>query len=495
MFGFDNDEIEKGRKANDGPIEKGMFGYSAGALNRERRKGPWWLRTFIIGLELSVLLSGLALCFAFWLTTTPQGLRFALARIIGDAPVAIEIDDVYLYPGVKVTDPETWYIVVKNLDVQQTDHLTDGVRVKARWAKLPVPNVFSAWFNQSLSFEDALVIGLDIHKDDDGTVRTPNWMPKKTGLDAIDIRHLQVWDGQFMLDVAGDESDSIVQTIYGDLHDMRYEPGPRLLSGDGEVFAGHFRSGAIEAEHVIAQTVARDGNLVFDATCLAADGDISLHGVIEHLERRPSVTLQVVATNLAIAQLVERASGTTSPVYGRVSGTIDVHAGGVIPRGGAWMEAELQLVGGIIPLRNRVGGFARDLLRLVPWIEINDREQMVLGATTVGLRLERGAAIIHELRSRSPNDRWISIFGVVDENIDMVVRFVPKNNPGTRAGFGFTIEGQPGDLSFGIAGRYELLPEIFADENGDKLSPVERRQRRKHARLERRDADEQQENP
>jgi hypothetical protein len=495
MFGFDNDELEKARQANDGPIDKGMFGYSAGALNRERRRGPWWVRAFIIGLEMSVLLGGLFLCFAFWLTTTPDGIRFALARIIGDAPMAIELEDVYLYPGVQPFDPDTWYIVVKGLDVQQTDHLTDGVRVKARWAKLPLPNVFSAWFNQSLSFEDALVIGLDIHKDDDGIVRTPNWTPKKTGLDAIDVRHLRVWDARFMLDVDGDASDSVVQTIYGDLHDMRYEPGPRLLSGDGELFAHHFRSGAIEADHVIAQTVAHDGNLVFDATCLAADGDISLHGVIEHLERRPSVSLQVVASNLAIAQLVESASGTSSPVYGRVSGTIDVRAGGDIPRGGAWMEAQLQLVGGIIPLQNHVGGFARDLLRLVPWTEINDREQMVLGPTTVSLRLERGAAIIHELRSHSPNDRWISIHGVVDTQIDMVVRFVPKNNPETRAGFGFTIEGMPGELKFGIAGRHELLPEIFANENGEKLSGEQRRERRRAARRERREAGDQHEEP
>lgn len=495
MFGFDNDDLEKGRQANDGPIEQGMFGYTAGALNRERRKGPWWVRAFIIGVEVSALLTGLAVCFAFWLTTTPEGIRFALARIIGDAPIAIELEDVYLSPGMVPTDPDTWYIVVQDLDVQQTDHLTDGVRVKARWAKLPLPNVLAAWFNQSLTFEDALVIGLDIHKDDDGVVRTPNWTPKKTGLDAIDIRHLLVWDGQFMLDVDGDESDSVVQTIYGDLHDMRYEPGPRLLSGDGELFARSFRSGAIEARHVIAQTVAHDGNLVFDATCLAADGDISLHGVIGHLERRPAVALQVVANNLAIAQLVERSSGTASPVYGRVSGTIDVHAGGEIPRGGAWMEAQLQLAGGIIPLRNRVGGFARDLLRLVPWTEINDREQMVLGRTTVSLRLERGAAIIHELRSRSPNDRWISIHGVVDDSIDMVVRFVPKNAPETRAGFGFTIQGAPGNLSFGIARRHELLPEIFATDNGEKLTREERHDRRRAARLDRRDASQREDRP
>ena len=487
MFGYDEDTLEKARQANEGPIDRDMFGYSASSLNRMKRRGPWWLRAFVIGLEVSVGLAGLFVCFSYWLTTTPEGMRLALTRIIGDAPIAIEVDDVYVHPGTRLLDPQTWNIVVKGLDVQQTDHIGDGVRVQARYAVLPLPNVFSAWFNQRLLFEEALVIGLDITKQEDGIPGNPNWEPKKSALTAIDIEHLKLWDGSFHLDDAGGEaSDSRVWLIYGELDEMRYEPGPRLLSGSGSLFAKHFRSGAIEVEHVVADAVAKDGNLVFDASTFTADGAVDIHGTVGHLERRPEVALQVTANNLRIAEMVQRASGTASPVYGRVSGTIEVRSGGDIPRGGAWMEAELRLDHGMIPLEGRINGFLRDLLRLAPWTEINDQEQMVLGDTGVRLRLERGAAIIHELRHQTQNGRYITMHGMVDQEIDLVVRFEPRNNPDTRAGFGFTIGGEPGALRFALARRHELLPSVFADEDGEKLSRQERRQRRREMRQLRR---------
>lgn len=489
MFGYDDDELEDARQKAEGPIDRGMFGFSARALNRQKNKGSWWLRAFIVGVELSVLVVGLSLCFMFWLTTTTDGIRFALERIIGDAPVAIEVDEVRLHPDADFWNTQSWSIVVKNLDIQQTDKPGDNVRVQVRYAVLPLPNVFGAWYQRRLVFEEALVIGLDILKNDNGQPKTPTWEPKKTALGSIAIKKLYLWDGSFRLDApGGDGPDTTSTLIYGDLNDMRYEPGPRLLSGDGTLFAKRFTSGAIEVGHIVADAVAKDGNLVFDATSLAADGEIDLHGTLAHLERRPAVALDVTGRNLSIAQLVEGASGTASPVYGRVSGTIEVRSGGEIPRGAAWMEAQLTLTNGHVPLTSHVGGFVRDLLRLAPWTEINDQEQMVLGQTRVSLRLERGAAIIHELRSLAANDKWIEIHGVVDQQIDLVVRFVPDRNPESRAGFGFTIAGAPGDLKIGLAGRHELLPSVYADDNGDKLSREERRERRRAARTARREA-------
>ena len=38
MFGFDEDTLEKARQADEGPIDRDMFGYSAKSLNRVKRR-------------------------------------------------------------------------------------------------------------------------------------------------------------------------------------------------------------------------------------------------------------------------------------------------------------------------------------------------------------------------------------------------------------------------------------------------------------------------
>lgn len=486
MFGYDEDALQKARRANSGPIEHGMFGYSAREMRQVTDRRSRILRALVLLIELVVLMAGLFCCFAYWLTTTPDGLRLALRRIVGDAPVAITFDDVYVHPGSTITDPATWKVMVQGLHVQQLDHPTDGVTVTARWAIVPVPNLFSAWFNQDLFFENALAIGLEVVKADDGIPREPNWLPKKTALNAITVQHLSLWDGSFVRDTGRADSGTNVAHIYGQLDNMRYEPGPRLLSGGGELFARHFRDGGIVVDHLVASATASEGDLVFDATGRSCGGSLEIHGTIAHLERRAAVRIDVRARGLDLNQMVRSATDNDSPVYGRVSGTVEVASGGEIPRGGAWMEAQLTLDGGIIPLEDRVGGFARDLLRLVPWIEMNDRDEIELGPTHVALRLERGTAIIHELRHQTPTGRWISMTGDISQDIQAVVRFEPRNNPDTRPGFGFVIEGAPGDLHFHIARRHELLPSVFADEHGERLSREERRIRRRELRHERR---------
>lgn len=461
-----------------------MFGFTEAELDRVRdRRGRVW-RVAALTVELWIGLVGLGALGLAWLFTTPEGLRLVLERLVGDAPVRITFGDVGWHPTTRWSEPDTWRLVLREVVVDPAD--PEATDVRMGWLVIGMPDAVRAWASRELHFERAEVFGLRVHQHRQRP--GPGWEPRRTALSEVRVHDLRVFDASFVADPDPPLLGSRVDQIYGHLANVSYAPGERLLSGEAALTAPRFQAGAIALTRVAATARAADGDLALEGTFAVSGGTGSLRGTIAHLQRRGAVRLDVSLRGVRVEQMVEAASGTAAPVTGRVDGTLAVHAGGEIPRGGAWMDGELSLSEGRVLLGPGVTGFTRDLIRIAPWVELDSENRVILGETTGRMRLDRGAAVIHELRYQATR-RLVTVRGRVDgDGVDLVVRMVPESYAHLRAGFGVVLSGAPPNLRVRLAHRDELLPERFAEEDAEKAAERDaRRDAREERRAERRE--------
>lgn len=435
-----------------------MFGYDDAELERLRNRSP--TRRWLVALELMLLATVSLFALTLWLFSTETGLRQLTNRIVGDAPFTVAFDDVAILLGPQPVDPRQWRIIVTDLHITNHDPMKPEIHIKRAVAGMP--DLMRAWATQELALDKLLIIGLDIQAKQQRPSKA--WVPRKTALKRVTAQHVVVWDAHYFAPTDAPLLEAEVKRIYGELFDVVYEPGSRDLDGRGSLSADSFRTGSLVLNDLRLKTItAEDSNVYFrDAKYRYGGGHGSLNADILDIFKRSTVTINFTLEGARAEQMVTTSTGGASPVYGNINATMEMHTGGDLPRGGAWYEGAVHITEGEVSLGKEVGEFTRDLIRLAPWLELDETGRVQLAEMNGRMRFTRGVTTIHELVYVGQR-RDLHLWGVADATeLELTLRAPNAKHP-ERAGVGVVLYGPFNNLHARFATREELLRQGAAE--------------------------------
>lgn len=433
-----------------------MFGYDDRQLERIRRWGlvswPWIL--------FELLLGGLGVAFILLLhaLNDPALLQERLDAAFEPTPFRVTVGDVAILPEGSLFDPTTWRVVLSDFHFQPRDPKKTEFRVERFVASFPSIPRFA---ERALWFEEADVYGLTIqaHQQRPAEPRTP----KRGAIDSLGAGLVRLHGGSFEAPKDPPLGRAAMSGIRATLQDVTYVLVTKELTASGRLEAREFVSGAITLDGVTlsdVKSVASD--LTFDGTARLAGRDAHIHGDILHFHERGAITIRVTLSGMRLERLVALATDQRSPVIGNLDLDFVVHSGGDVPRGGAWMEGGVRITDGRVILPPDTKAVVLDLIRIAPYLKLGQNNQVILGDMDGSLRLDRRSVTIRELHYQAQK-RSLEIRGHIDmaEDMEVIVRLVPLNDPDERAGIGLVLWGPPTQPKFRLATRKELLPEAY----------------------------------
>lgn len=447
------------------------------AENAPARRGPArrWLTVLIVGLELIFGAVWLGAVAVVWAVTTPEILQQIVDRATEQAKFDVRLQDVEVLPTSRLLAPWTWKLAV--IDLRIEPHQDHAPVITVGRAHLGMPYLSTLVSEHRVQLRTARIIGLRIEARQQQP--GPDWEAKQPALEAVGADLVEVWGASWWAPEDPPLKEGHAEAIFGELHDVVYELGPRLLSASGRLRVRRFRSGSLEVEHIVLPAVnVKDSTLGLDGRFAFAGARGRIRGEIRDFTRRASSRLEVELTGAQLADAVERATGHTSPLTGKLDAYLIVHSGGEIPRGHGWMEGSARLTDGRIPLGEEIKPFIKDLIRLAPYLTLNDRDEVQLGDMNGKMQVRRGAIILRELLYEAPR-RHIQFRGeIVGPDKNLVIRFMPARDPDERAGFGVVLAGRE-KLKFRIAGKHDLLPSVYPPDDADEVVAEAGRKRRR----------------
>ncbi len=395
----------------------------------------------IVALEaLGLALGTLALA-VFWAFSTPSGMNLVLERLVGDAPFDVTIENAALAPTVGWS-PSTWRVIVSGIDV--APHEPDRPSVHIARLTVSSPELLRAWLNRDLRFADVSIVGLDVHAKHQHEPTA--WTPHKTALDRFSVDEFDVWDASVRVDADGPLAEVDLRRVDGHVTGLVYEPATRAIFGVGSLSATSLKDGgACLVALEIPKATATGHHLEWtDGTFTFGGGKARLDGAIDSLDDHPTVLLKLKFEHVDVGAVVASATGNDSPLQGRLSADLDVHAGGALERGKAWAEGTVALSGASVMLAPDTKQVVRRLLKASSFVEVNDNGHVLLEDLTGTLKLQRGRVDLIDLRYHSPR-RELDFQGVIDDKVyDLNVKLLPRSDDAKREGVGLNFAGVAG---------------------------------------------------
>lgn len=430
-----------------------------------------WMRPLTAGLALIALaLGGLA-----WLLTTPAGLAFLLERATQGAPFDVSLERIELAPSETAVETERHRIVLHGLSI--APHDPDRATIAVARVELDAPGLRDIVQIGEVDIGHVVLDGLVIH-----TARQrppPEWEPRRTFIRAVRARVLEAHDVSYRAEPDPPLGTAAMSGIEAQLERVVWAPGEREISGHGSLRADSFQTGSLVLEELVVDTLrVRRSDLVFeDGRFTYGGGTGTLRGEVLHFNKKAKSRFEVTLTGARAEQMVSAATGRPSPLFARVDGSLTVHGGGDLPRGGGWMRAQVHLRGGIFPLEDDGKTLIRDLLRLAPFMEVDHDNRVILGDIVGELRFSRGGVLLHLLEYQAPR-RTLWMWGdITAARSQIVLRAVPPKDADKRGGFGIVASMEEGDerFRFRLGKKADLLPER---REGESLGSAVQRQLR-----------------
>lgn len=434
-----------------------------------RRRSRRALRLSIVLAELAfgaVCLAALALVYA---VTTPDVLRPIVDHATADAPFDLSFEDVEVLPTSQLLAPSTWRLAFLGIRVEPRNDHAPVITIDR--VHVGMPYLGRLLFDRELQLRSARVIGLHVAARQQRP--GPPWEPKQPAIAVLGADRVEIWGASFHAPEDEPLQEAQADRIFGELFDLAYQPGPRLLSASGTLRIASFRSGSLEVENIVLPAVTiDDSTLWLDGRLVFAGARGRVRGEIKDFTRKTRTVLEVELTGARIEDAVERATGHKSPLVGNVDAYLVVTSGGDIPRGHGRMEGSIRLVNGRIPLGNDIKPFIKDLIRLAPYLVLNEQDEVELGPMHGKMQVRRGSIILEELLYEAPR-RHIQFRGeMVDANKYLVIRFMPARDPALRPGFGVVLAGRE-RLRFRLADKHDLLPDRFPREGPAQATGIQ----------------------
>lgn len=420
-----------------------------------------WLRPLTAALAV---LAGIS-CFLAWMLTTADGLAFLIERSTQGAPFDIRMRALELNPAEVLAPTDRWRIALHGLDV--VPHDPDKARITIQRVELDAPPLRDILQIGEVDLGHIRIDGLTIHTSRQRP--PPEWEARTTFVRAVRARVVEAFDVSYRAEADPPLNLAAMTGVTARLERVVWEPGKRQISGSGTLKAQGFQTGNLALTDLSVRdlSVLRSDLSFKDGSFAYGGGTGTLSGDVLHFNRKAKATFKVSLIGARAEQMVAAATGRPSPLFARVDGRLTVHSGGDLPRGGGWMDATVNLTGGLFPLGASDKTLVRDILRIAPFMRIDEDDRVHLGDIQGRLRLDRGTVLLHDLTYEAPR-RMLMLWGDIQPSrSEVVFRAVPPSNAANRPGFGMVAyQGKDDEqFRFRLGRRDDLLPELKPGES------------------------------
>lgn len=438
-----------------------MFGYDDAELEALRRP-PRRLRLWVVAVQVVV---GLVLAAPFLLldliNDTPR-LVERLNRAFPAGNFRIELEALEWLPTGSLWDPWSWRFAVTMLDFEPTDPKKPRWSARRATVDLPEPvRVDGGW---GLDVGRLVVMGLQIEARQQRP--PPPWEPKEGPLRLIRVGEVQLVDTGFFAHEDPPLGEAKLVGARGVLRDLVYRPGARDVSAVGEVHAKSFTTGAITVTDIELPNFELDhSTLRINGRFVIAKAPGTVRGEIRTFHIRSEVALHVEVAGARLGEVITMATGDHANLDGALDLSLDVSAGGDRPRGASLLEGAIRLRDGRFQLGRKTRYVVLDVLRLVPWVELNAYHQVEFRPLQGEVTFSRGRVTLREW-TYPIGKRAIRVDGTIDNGaLWLFVRLLPRADWTTeagideRVGLGMLMWGTTQEQQFKLATRDDLLRE------------------------------------
>lgn len=381
-----------------------------------------------------------------WFFQSPERVQELVAWSFREAEVEVHFDTCTLE---STDEPWSWRLKLRGLSVKP--HNPEAPRLELDATSFDVPGLLGVWAGR-VDLGDVKIQGLRI----DLPTRGPREHPVSLGrgplllADSITIEEAS-------LDAPADDPLPAMRVVglQANLVDFALRVGQGPLRGRGTVSADRYESGPVHVDDITVERVLIHGSGLdlLDAHFAIAGGQGSGKLTINLDSPRPEIIVVAGIDDVHLDALVRQAIAGQSPVFGTLAGTITVRAGGSLPRGGAVTHANIVINDARVPLGDRLGGGAKAVLKVLPWVTLQNNE-LVLGPTEGALSFRRGQVTVEHLVHRHKRD--LEAWGELRRGkLDLTLHLRPRR--GDAPGVGIVVTGSRGDLEVRRAKKGELV--------------------------------------
>ncbi len=410
-------------------------------------RGRWRRWVALSVLLTAVLSAGLAMSGAWLARVVWEDAKLrqqVLDRLLDGTGVSVELG------SVEVVQADHWELLLDGVHVT-----TPTADVRVAHAQSGVPGFWSVVMLGRFDLGEVRIDGLSV------TVpKRP--LPVSTSGRSIPLRvvmdHLTVRDGALHMPESEGLPEVRADGVEARLRSFAVVGGKGIVRGTGRMEMRRWRTGRITVDDVVVEDVrlSRNTHHLGGGRLTFAGGGAEGTVVIDNVRgKRPAVTADIRIRDGDFGKLVAVATGKTSPMSGRLSGSFHVEAGGKREPGAGLTVAELQLDDGALLLGDTTSAVLKAALKVAPFLKVR-RNQVLLGPTEVSLRMSGGRVDIDRLVHRGGGRPLAARGAVVGKNLDLVVRLLPKKKADKRKGMGLVVQGSAGAMTVRRAAAEEL---------------------------------------
>lgn len=443
-----------------------MFGIDDAELERRRR--PVRVRLWVVVLQLLLAAVPCLIAWGVDLVNHPKRVEAILHRRAG-GDFAFGFDDFEVLPVGAWYAPWSWQVAVTGFWFKPPDPMKPDWRVER--ATLPVPELRGSNVGRVIHFPVGRVNGLTIQAHQQ---RPPEpWTPKATPIGALTAGVVHVLAASF--DAPPDPPLGVARAegIRGTLRDLVFLPGARDVSGKGEVRVARFTTGNIVVTDGVLSTFDLDhSTLRLEGTYRFAEADGWLKGEIRTFHVRSAVDLHTTVRNANLSQVIETATGKPGNLSGRLDLDLRVEAGGERPRGASLLYGNVDVREARIQLGRDTRYLVLDALRLLPWVDLNAKNQVDLRPLKGQIELTRGRVTVQDWRY-PVGKRSIRVDGRLHAgDLYLFVRLLPRADRPDGVPLGLLMWGTPDGQQFRMAGPDDLaraepwIPDLLQPSRG-----------------------------
>ena len=401
-------------------------------------------KTALVGLLLA---SAVVLATGAWLgrrvMVDPQWRSWAVDHVLDGTGVTLRM-------GALEVEPDSWTVHVDDVFVESARG-----RLTAAEARTEVPGLWSVLLLGRVELGRGEVSGLEV-TGVRGLPRAASSGPQVT----LVMDRLRIRDAKVRLPSveAAQLPPAEFSGIDVDLSGVRLKLGLGLVRGQGELSIERWQTGGVRASQVLFDDVSVAGDTIhlddgrFSFAKGAGAGRVE---ITQRSGRAPLIHADLQVKQVRLEHLIGLATGAESPLTGRLSGEVDVRAGEVPGQLGATTRLDARLEDGALALGPGVSGALKRALKVAPFLKVRSG-QVLLGPTSARLELRPGRVEVEQLIHESAGRNLAAKGSLQGDELDLVVRLVPKRRADERAGFGIVVTGPAGGLDVRRATADEL---------------------------------------
>ncbi len=438
-----------------------MFGVDPDQLTsrpKQPRKKRWPVRPLVLLLQLIlaalIVLVGAVVDFVTHMDRVQVLLDRALDK--PEIEVWINIDDAMLAPIGDWKDPTSWTVLVHGLHVEAK--VIKAPDLFFDFARADHIHVVPRDDGAAMHIEEAWVDGLWVltHQQ-----KYPEpWTPKYSALKSISagIGHVR----RFRFTAPEDDPAPPIRIdgVFGTVWNLEYRFEPRELDLVASATGESLSIGDVSAHHLrTADFRIESSSIFFKGHGWFLDRRVDvLHGEVLTFHIRPRTSVDVRVVDFDLGAAISSITDQPSPIQARLDATLNIRSGGELERGDFRIFGDAVVREGRLQLDPRTKYVILDAIRLIPWVNLNAQNQVVLDTLKGQVYFSPEEVQLRSLTYRVSR-RLLEVNGTLSgDDLYFLIRLHPPERlADRRVGLGFILTGTTERQEVRLADRFDML--------------------------------------